>query len=290
VTGLAFSPDGRTLATSSKDGTVRLFDPATRREKRWLLQEGSAYLSRPVLGVAYSPDGKWLLTTHWDGTARLHELATGQEVLRFEGHDGPVLGGQIGPDGRTALTSGRDTTALYWSLRPRGVPPIKGNLDALWEDLRSADGPKAYRAIWALLDHPEAAVAMLRHRLLEKGKVDPEKVQRWIRELDSNDFQIREAAEKALDALAPAILPVLRSALSKSRSLEQRRRLEKLLTRTEEEKTPEGRRVLRAVQILELIGTEQARELLHVCAGGTSGELLPEQAQAAEARLEAGAR
>jgi WD40 repeat protein len=66
VCGVAFSPDGRLLATASADGTARLWDPATGQHQRTLTGHTNA-----VLGVAFSPDGRLLATAGDDGTMRL---------------------------------------------------------------------------------------------------------------------------------------------------------------------------------------------------------------------------
>ena len=64
--GVAFSPDGRLLATASKDKTARLWDPATGECLRTLTGHDDF-----VRGVAFSPDGRLLATASNDKTARL---------------------------------------------------------------------------------------------------------------------------------------------------------------------------------------------------------------------------
>ena len=66
VWAVAFSPDGRLLATGSPDKTARLWDPATGERLRTLLRRTPA-----SLGVAFSPDGRLLATASNDKTARL---------------------------------------------------------------------------------------------------------------------------------------------------------------------------------------------------------------------------
>ena len=81
VFGVAFSPDGRLLATASSDETARLWDPATGDCLRTLTGHDSS-----VGGVAFSPDGRLLATAGSDGTARLWDPATGDCLRTLTGH------------------------------------------------------------------------------------------------------------------------------------------------------------------------------------------------------------
>ena len=69
--GVAFAPDGKTLATTSDDQTVRIWDAVTGRTLRLL----TGHTAR-VVGVGYAPDGKTLATASWDHTARIWDVAT----------------------------------------------------------------------------------------------------------------------------------------------------------------------------------------------------------------------
>jgi len=126
---VAFSPDGRTLAGVTAEGTyifsangpdrtIRLWDVNTGKELRRL--EG------PTLGswcVVWSPDGRTLATGGDDGLVRLWELATGRERGQLAGHEGPVTCLKFTHDGRRLISGSSDTTVLVWDLtRPLPRP------------------------------------------------------------------------------------------------------------------------------------------------------------------------
>ena len=123
VLGVAFSPDGKTLATASDDMAVRLWDVASGRARGQPL-EGHTGL---VLAVAFSRDGKTLATASEDNTARLWDVATRRALGQpLDGHTGPVGGVAFSRDGKTLATASEDKTvrlwnAILWSSSPRAL-------------------------------------------------------------------------------------------------------------------------------------------------------------------------
>jgi WD40 repeat protein/tRNA A-37 threonylcarbamoyl transferase component Bud32 len=108
VNAMAFSSDGKTLATGALDQTVRLWDVAERRE-RAVLREHVGILR----ALAFSPNGKTLASAGDDRVIRLRDPFTGQERFALEGHASPVLSLVFLTDERTLASSSRDELFLW---------------------------------------------------------------------------------------------------------------------------------------------------------------------------------
>jgi WD40 repeat protein/serine/threonine protein kinase len=111
VTTVAFSPDGRRLASASYDQTVRIWDAANGKEL--LSLEGH---TGRVHGVAFSSDGLRLASASSDQTVRVWDAATGKELLPpLKGHTSDVRGVAFSPDGGRLLASASyDQTVRIW--------------------------------------------------------------------------------------------------------------------------------------------------------------------------------
>ncbi len=275
---VAFSPDGRLLATGHHHTAVCLWEAATGKLVREI-DTGTGV----TWCLAFSPDGAYLATGGTDGTANLWEVATGRRALQLRGHQFWVLRLAFGPDGRTLATSAFDGTSLLWSLRPKLDRP--DGVGPLWEALRGEDAARAYRAAWALAERPERSVAFLKEHLrTNPPAADRERLRQLLADLDSAEYPKREAASRELAKFGAAVEADLRAALGKAPSAEARRRLKALVDALPRELSPEALRRLRAVRVLEQVGSRDAVELLRALSK-SEDEALRRQAGAALARL-----
>jgi len=109
VFDVAWSPDGKTLASAGNDKTIRLWDPATGQTIRTLTEHQKA-----VISVAWSPDGKTLASASEDHTIRLWDPATGQTIRTLTGHEGSVSSVAWSPSGNTLASASEDGTSRLW--------------------------------------------------------------------------------------------------------------------------------------------------------------------------------
>jgi len=121
VHAVAFSPDGRRLATVGTDRTARLWDIA----KGTLLSSPIRH-EKPVGAIAFSPDGRLVATSCDDGTVRQWDAMTGAAIGGPIRHDAPVTNVLFSPDGSKIATASRSGIPCLWEVatgRPIGGPP-----------------------------------------------------------------------------------------------------------------------------------------------------------------------
>ncbi|MEG4092943.1 WD40 domain-containing protein [Microcoleus sp. Pol12B4] len=105
VWSVAFSPDGKTLASGSFDQSIKFWDVATGKVIKTFrgAQKGA-------LSIAFSSDGKTLASASFDNTIELWDVATGKSIDRLTGHKNWVLRIAFSPDGKTLASASSDKT------------------------------------------------------------------------------------------------------------------------------------------------------------------------------------
>ncbi len=121
VGGIAFSPDGRTIASASDDSTVRLWDAESHRQL-------GASITGPrdaVYDIAFSPDGTLLAAAGGDGKVRIYDVPSHEERATFNAHAFAVSDVEFSPDGKILASAGYGRLQLWDVLSHRRLDSVR---------------------------------------------------------------------------------------------------------------------------------------------------------------------
>jgi WD40 repeat protein len=274
-----FGPCYRVWVWSVSDGELLYEDRGDR----------SALFS-DVWPGAIGPDGRWLAYPAEDGAGvRVFDLTNprpGSGTTTLRGHRGRIADMTFTPDGRRLVSVCADGIGLVWDvaavaakLGPRTPEPVSS--EALWTALADTSAEVAGRAVEGFLRQPGAA-KFLGDRLEPVASPDPAPIRSAIAALDSDSFAARDRAEQLLRGYRELAAPALEAATQDAASPELRDRLQRLLAQANGlEHAPDRLRTFRAVEVLERLGTADARQVLQRLAGGVPHARLTREAKAA---------
>jgi WD40 repeat protein len=285
--GMAVSPNGRYVALTM-GASIQLIDMVKGKEIRQFGAQGET-----LSGTAFSPDGKTLAAGASDGTLRFWEVATGTALHEFEGHRGSVTSLVFAPNGKTLVTGGDDTTAMTWdvpylfeTLTEKPVSLTAERALELAKELDGNDAIEAKKAMDLLGQAPKEALPALKARLKPVDAPEPAKINQLIKELGSDDFATRKRAIGELEKLGELAEPALNERLKDSPDLDTQKNIEELLDKLQKPITsPELAGALRMIELLEQIGTPEARNLLEELSRGAEGARITRDAKQAFERL-----
>ena len=133
---VAFSPDGKRLASGNWDNTVNIWDTHAGTKLRVLKGRSTCLKS-----VAFSPDGKSLASGSMDHTIKLWDTAAGKELLTLKGHSDQVHSVAFSPDGKSLASGSQDRTVKIWDTAARKQRmTLKGHSGGVWSVAFSPDG------------------------------------------------------------------------------------------------------------------------------------------------------
>jgi WD40 repeat protein len=274
----------RTWDVDSKRETLR-FEDSVRRK---LAEGATAWITgrSQAVAAAFSPNGA-IFATSGPGGIVLFETASGLPRLRLGGHLQEITGLAFTSDSNTLVSTSWDSTLLIWDVTGlRTGKRLRAGTEELWSLLADTNAEKAGRAIFAMVDSPTESLPFLKKRI-KAASVTSERLQKLIEDLDHPRFAMRELAGIELAAIGPAAEPALKKKLLSKPSLEATGRIEKLLAGIQSTRpSPEQLRAVRAVEVLEHIGTLEAIAFLRELAGGADGAYLTSHAKEAIERAD----
>jgi len=190
-------------------------------------------------------DLRLLLRALWSEVLRKNDESWGLERFKVETLDGPQ---ELAPE----------------------------DMEDLWRDLDSVDNTRAFSALWTLVGSGDAAVALLRSKMIQSKAKEPaieDELDGLLKEMDDESFDVRKRATERLRKIGQPILPTLQKLVDTVESPEVRMRLKDVVTQLTSEaaaaaaktaKKPSRPPLLapRAVRVLETIGSPAALDLL----------------------------
>ncbi|MGE3806627.1 MAG: WD40 repeat domain-containing protein [Gemmataceae bacterium] len=183
ITCVVFAPDGKNLASGSKNGTAILWDLATGKPRftlpghkdmvtalafapdgktlasashaddilLWSVTSGERTgvlegHAKDIRGIEFSPDGKILASAGVDETVRLWDWSAGKEIACLKGHTAEVNVVVFSPDGKKLASGGFDKTIKQWDVASRKLDrTLQGHTGLAWRDRTS---PKLAQAAY----------------------------------------------------------------------------------------------------------------------------------------------
>jgi WD40 repeat protein len=149
INGLAFTPDGKQLVSSSDDKVIRVWDWRAGKTIRTIRGQVGSGDEGKIYAMALSPDGRWLAAGGSFGKSqiediRLYDFVTGKVAALLKGHTNAVTGLAFSPDGKRLISSSFDTTAIIWDVEKHQLlHKLRGHKAGIFAVAFTPDGARA---------------------------------------------------------------------------------------------------------------------------------------------------
>jgi WD40 repeat protein len=294
---LAFSPDCRFVVVVYNSGETRVWELATGLSRVVIAAPERTANGRTTQATAalFTPDSRCLVLGFASGELVVCELDR-REPFRVQAHRAPIAAVACASDGRLLVTGSSDTSILVFDLpdlrrrTPQFIPaiaaPSAADLESAWNLLGSTDEKDFGTAVASLIAWPSQTVAMLEEKLKPIRGPTEDEVRQWVSQLGDTRFATREKASKNLSLAGENARVIMTQALAAPpQHAEARRRLEVLLRRLDDGLIAPRLQPIRAVEVLERIGTDQARKVLEKLNAETTEVLIKHEIEHALKRL-----
>jgi len=279
---LAFAPDGRSFIALMRN-KLRLREIASGADRLQIPPVPNMF------SLAYSPDARFIACGGWDGRILVYSAVSGDQLAQWQGNQGYIHALAFSRDGRLLASGGHNGTILIWEVPKHERSDLvlkEGDLDSFWLELGDRDAPDANHALAGFAAAPEQTLPFFRKQLSAIGKqLEGSQYADLIAKLDDDSFKVREKAMRELALAGADAADALRRELNNSPSAEVKRRIEDLLGRLKTGGYSQRLRFLRALEVLERIGSPQAKNVLRSLVGQSLPPDLREEVQASLSRL-----
>lgn len=298
---VAFSDDGRSIAAAGRDNSIHVWEVATGKLMGVLIGH-----EKPAQKLDFSADGRLLASAGRDGTARLWEIISGNSLVTLEAagpHDTDAARSRplatavaFSPSGQYLATGSTDSTIVLWDItkavvnRPAEAPLTAQRLKEAWQQLAHVDALVGRKAMYALWSDPEKSLPFMSQRLEEiLASPQEDHIRELIRDLDSDDYMVRERATQSLRHMLDVAADLLKHELRRTLSAEVRFRI-RLILGSQGQPVPRFSqsdvfRFKRLIQVLEGLDSPEAVQLLKLLASDLPLAEIQDEAQRALARL-----
>jgi hypothetical protein len=288
---LVYSPDGKSLATGG-----HVFPGLDV----WSVETGKLICTVPAKAyfyhAAFSADGQTVACLQAEGRPYLYHLVAEKETHAFNPPERLSTFTRFSPDGRYVAFTGpatdvpedaRQSSVFVYEIPSKVFAPAAARVDdatwdQLWADLMTANDLRLQKIRNTFRDAPKEAVEQFRKRLPAYPADVQVKVEKWIDDLDADDFRTRDAAGAELQKLAHEFAPLLTARRDKAGPGEVRNRLTFVLkTASVEPIAPALVRESRVVELAAEMKAPEAIAYLKELAAGASGARRTVEAKAA---------